>query len=39
MELELIEPSMYLITNAFAPERFAHAIDRYVTEKDTGERT
>jgi len=37
MELELIEPSMYLRTNAFAPERFARAIDQYVTESQIGE--
>ena len=30
MELELIEPSMYLRTDAVAPQRFAEAIDRYV---------
>ncbi len=37
MELELIEPSMYLRTNAFAAERFARAIDQYVTESSVGE--
>lgn len=31
MELELIEPSMYLRMHAAAPERFAAAFDRYVT--------
>lgn len=31
MELELIEPSMYLRMDPAAPERFAAAIDRYVT--------
>jgi hypothetical protein len=31
MELELIEPSMYLRMNPDAPERFAAAFDRYVT--------
>jgi glutathione synthase/RimK-type ligase-like ATP-grasp enzyme len=30
MELELIEPSMYLRTEAGAPMRFAHAIDDWV---------
>jgi hypothetical protein len=30
MELELIEPSMYLRTNADAPQRFAQAFDDYV---------
>lgn len=30
MELELIEPSMYLRMNADAPQRFAHAFDVYV---------
>jgi len=38
MELELIEPSMYLRTNTLAPERFAHAIDLHVIEQQTGER-
>ena len=33
MELELIEPSMYLRMNADAPQRFAQAFDRYVREK------
>ena len=31
MELELIEPSMYLRTHAEAPERFALEFDRYVS--------
>lgn len=31
MELELIEPSMYLRTNPNAPGRFAEAIDQYVS--------
>lgn len=31
MELELIEPSMYLRMHPAAPERFAAAFDRYVT--------
>ena len=31
MELELIEPSMYLRMHPDAPERFAAAFDRYVT--------
>lgn len=33
MELELIEPSMYLRMDADAPERFASAFDRYVTAR------
>ena len=33
MELELIEPSMYLRMNADAPQRFAQAFDRYVRNK------
>ena len=33
MELELIEPSMYLRMNADAPQRFAEAFDRYVRKK------
>tara|TARA_R110002049_G_scaffold260412_1_gene436255 strand:+ start:16043 stop:16933 length:891 start_codon:yes stop_codon:yes gene_type:complete len=33
MELELIEPSLYLRTCAEAPERFARAFDRYVREQ------
>ena len=36
MELELIEPSMYLRMNEDAPRRFAEAFDRYVTRKKTG---
>jgi glutathione synthase/RimK-type ligase-like ATP-grasp enzyme len=32
MELELIEPSMYLRMHPDAPERFAAAIDRYVRQ-------
>lgn len=31
MELELVEPSMYLRMHPAAPERFAAAFDRYVT--------
>lgn len=31
MELELIEPSLYLRTNAEAPHRFARAIDTFLT--------
>lgn len=33
MELELVEPSMYLRMHAQAPERFAVAFDRYVAGK------
>ncbi len=33
MELELIEPSMYLRMNEDAPKRFAEAFDRYVMRK------
>lgn len=33
MELELIEPSMYLRMSAGAPQRFAESFDRYVREK------
>jgi glutathione synthase/RimK-type ligase-like ATP-grasp enzyme len=33
MELELIEPSLYLRTDAAAPARFAAAFDRYVREQ------
>jgi hypothetical protein len=33
MELELIEPSMYLRMDPEAPARFAAAFDRYVREK------
>ena len=33
MELELIEPSMYLRMDAKAPARFAEAFDRYVRDK------
>jgi hypothetical protein len=36
MELELIEPSMYLRMHADAPQRFAQAFDRYVRETDRG---
>ena len=36
MELELIEPSMYLRMNEDAPRRFAEAFDRYVAQKTTG---
>lgn len=32
MELELIEPSLYLRMDAAAPERFARALDRYVRQ-------
>ena len=31
MELELIEPSMYLRMNKEAPQRFAEAFDNYVS--------
>ena len=33
MELELIEPSMYLRMDPEAPGRFAEAFDRYVRER------
>jgi hypothetical protein len=33
MELEMIEPSMYLRMHSDAPQRFAEAFDRYVREK------
>jgi hypothetical protein len=33
MELELIEPSMYLRMEAMAPERFAIEFDRYVAQR------
>ena len=33
MELELVEPSMYLRMDSKAPARFAEAFDRYVTQK------
>jgi glutathione synthase/RimK-type ligase-like ATP-grasp enzyme len=33
LELELIEPSLYLRTDPWAPERFAQAIDRWFLEK------
>ena len=36
MELELIEPSMYLRMNTAAPGRFAHAFDRYVSDAMVG---
>jgi len=36
MELELIEPSMYLRMNEHAPRRFAKAFDRYVKRKTAG---
>ncbi|HLU06204.1 MAG TPA: hypothetical protein VKZ91_06580 [Woeseiaceae bacterium] len=35
MELELIEPSMYLRMNADAPQRFAQAFDRYVQARNS----
>lgn len=35
MELELIEPSMYLRMDADAPERFARAFDQYVRRRVT----
>ena len=37
MELELIEPSMYLRKCPAAPVRFAEAFDRYVVQKTGGE--
>ena len=39
MELELIEPSLYLRTDAAAPERFAAAIDARLREPDEEDRT
>ena len=36
MELELIEPSLYLRTNKEAPQRFADAFDEYVTARSRG---
>ncbi len=33
MELELIEPSMYLRMDSKAPARFAEAFDHYVKQK------
>jgi len=33
MELELIEPSMYLRMDSEAPRRFAEAFDQYVTDE------
>lgn len=36
MELELIEPSMYLQLSPTAPTRFAEAFDRYYNEKNRG---
>jgi hypothetical protein len=35
MELELIEPSMYLRTNADAPQRFAQAFDNFVKPRNS----
>ena len=34
MELELIEPSMYLRAAEHAPEMFAKAIDRWLAKRD-----
>jgi glutathione synthase/RimK-type ligase-like ATP-grasp enzyme len=39
MELELIEPSLYLRTDADAPERFAAAIDLFLRAPDQDDRT
>jgi hypothetical protein len=36
MELELIEPSMYLRMHPDAPQRFAVAFDRYVASEAPG---
>lgn len=36
MELELIEPSMYLRMDSAAPRRFAEAFDKYVTKVSGG---
>lgn len=38
MELELIEPSMYLRMNKEAPQRFADAFDEYVTGQSRGKK-
>jgi len=38
MELELIEPSMYLRMDADAPQRFADAFDEYVTARSRGNK-
>jgi hypothetical protein len=32
MELELVEPSLYLKTSPLAPQRFAAAIDRWFAD-------
>ena len=39
MELELIEPSMYLRMDEAAPQRFAEAFDEYVRAVSEGEST
>jgi hypothetical protein len=39
MELELIEPSMYLRMHPEAPQRFARAFDRHVAGKAKGSAT
>lgn len=39
MELELIEPSMYLRMDAAAPRRFAEAFDSYVTNLSGGQKS
>jgi hypothetical protein len=36
MELELVEPSMYLRMDKAAPERFARAFDEYFTKVSGG---
>jgi len=33
MELELVEPSLYLRVDSRAPARFAEAVDHYVLQK------
>jgi len=38
MELELIEPSLYLRMDDAAPERFAGAFDEYVTRAESDRR-
>ena len=38
MELELIEPSMYLRMNKEAPQRFAAAFDNYVSNESGGSK-
>lgn len=39
MELEVIEPSLYLRLDEASPERFARAFDEYVRQKESEKRT